>query len=386
MAEITGEGYISNRVNAAGTYYMFLVIDGQKVRKTTGTKDEGEAMAKLAEWKAQVKVGVIQGRNGLRYEDIRDAYLENRRPNNKDTGILGDLNVFFKGMKVSAIGGRLQAFRNWREKMNRVVESKQDTIRKEIALRTTLAKNGRKKELAATEIAKIEADAIEWVERGVKATTNKRLGMLRAMFHFAFKTGKITKADIPYFPMADADNVRQNKYSEQDYQNILKELPAYLHPLVKFLHKTGMRSGQAKAITWDMIDDKQVLTMPGFLTKNKTPYSLPLTDRSGKAYPEFAFLVGQRNRPHGVPVFDITNLRGEWRKACHKLGLGIFDNKTQEYRGANLHDFRRTAVSNMNAKGKSRGAAMSVTGHRTDSMYSRYGIEDLDTKRDALDA
>ena len=32
------------------------------------------------------------------------------------------------------------------------------------------------------------------------------------------------------------------------------------------------------------------------------------------------------------------------------------------------------------------GKAMTVTGHKTNSMYRRYGIEELDSQRDALDA
>jgi len=73
-------------------------------------------------------------------------------------------------------------------------------------------------------------------------------------------------------------------------------------------------------------------------------------------------------------------------KAMNKLKLGMFDPKTRSYRGAQLHDFRRPAASNMNAKGIQEGKAMTVTGHKTNSMYKRYGIEELDSQRDALDA
>src|SRR5437899_3605985 len=75
MAAISGEGYISNKVNQAGTYYMFLVIDGVKQRKSTGTKDEHDAAEKLEQWKVEVKAGVKEETH-LRYEKIRDAYLE----------------------------------------------------------------------------------------------------------------------------------------------------------------------------------------------------------------------------------------------------------------------------------------------------------------------
>ena len=41
---------------------------------------------------------------------------------------------------------------------------------------------------------------------------------------------------------------------------------------------------------------------------------------------------------------------------------------------------RRTAASNMNAKGIQEGKAMSVTGHKTNSMCKRFGIEELDSQ------
>jgi hypothetical protein len=111
-----------------------------------------------------------------------------------------------------------------------------------------------------------------------------------------------------------------------------------------------------------------------------------LKDREGEPYEATAFLVNMKTRPHGEPVFDMTNLREERRLACHKLKLGMFDPKTRSYRGAQFHDFRGTAASNMNAKGVQEGKAMTVTGHKTNSMYKPYGIEELDSQRDALDA
>jgi len=367
-------------------YFMWLTIDGQKQRRATGTDDPDKATEMLAEWRAQAKLGFRKDAR-LRYEEIRDDYLSGG--GKIQESVRRDLDVYFKDIRIGAIGDKLNAFREWRESLDRVVEYKQETLTKEIAFRKMKAMKDRKKALSAIEIAKIENEATEWVEKGVQTTTDKRLVYLRAMFYHAFeKTKKINLGDIPYFPIRGkaADNVRQGKFSEADFSNILAELPKYLHPLVKFLHLTGMRSGQAKAITWDMIDDDNVLRMPGFLTKNGQPYSLALTNRKGEPYEATAFIVNMKTRPHGELVFDTTNLREEWRLACHKLKLGMFDPKTRSYRGAQLHDFRRTAASNMNAKGIQEGKAMNVTGHKTNSMYKRYGIEELDSQRDALDA
>jgi integrase len=327
-----------------------------------------------------------QNDSKLRYEEVRDDYIAGGKklPSN----IRRDLDAYFKAMRVSAIGSRLAAFRSWRESSNEVLEYKAETMQKEIALRTMKSMQGRRKPLSAVESAKIAKDAERWVENGVKATTDKRMVYLRAIFNHAFKkTQKISRADGPHFPILgrSVDNVRQGKFSDEDLERIIRELPQY-QQLIRFLHLTGMRSGQAASMTWDMIGHDNVLRMPGFLTKNGEPYSLVLTDERGIAYRPFEFMVKMRDRRFGEPVFDLTNFRDEWRRICHKLKLGVFDKKTRSYRGAQLHDFRRTAITNMDAKGVSENASMEVTGHKTNSAHKRYKIGGASSQRAALSA
>jgi len=72
--------------------------------------------------------------------------------------------------------------------------------------------------------------------------------------------------------------------------------------------------------------------------------------------------------------------------ACAKLTLGWFDPKTRNYRGAQPHDFRRTAITNFAASGVNEDAAMSVTGHKTTSAHKRYKISGAQVQRTALGA
>lgn len=63
----------------------------------------------------------------------------------------------------------------------------------------------------------------------------------------------------------------------------------------------------------------------------------------------------------GAPIRDI---RAAWKTATEAAGLG----------GRIPHDFRRTAVRNLERAGVPRSVAMKLTGHKTESVYRRYAI------------
>jgi len=48
-----------------------------------------------------------------------------------------------------------------------------------------------------------------------------------------------------------------------------------------------------------------------------------------------------------------------------------------------LHDFRRTAVRNLERAGVARSSAMKMVGHATESIYRRYAIQDETMLREA---
>ena len=73
---------------------------------------------------------------------------------------------------------------------------------------------------------------------------------------------------------------------------------------------------------------------------------------------------------NGKPIRDF---RGAWEAACTAAGCP----------GRILHDFRRTAVRNLERDGVSRSAAMAMVGHKTEAIYRRYAIVDAGALRDA---
>ena len=94
-----------------------------------------------------------------------------------------------------------------------------------------------------------------------------------------------------------------------------------------------------------------------------------------------AILEGQRDRVREIEkttgqiipwVFihqdgtRICDFRGAWAKACRSAGVP----------SRLVHDFRRTAVRNLERAGVPRSAAMKLTGHKTEAVYRRYAITD----------
>jgi len=79
----------------------------------------------------------------------------------------------------------------------------------------------------------------------------------------------------------------------------------------------------------------------------------------------------------GTPVRDF---RGAWKAACIAAGFFRVVNpeapEAQQQKKATklLHDFRRTAVRNLERAAVPRSVAMKLTGHKTESVYRRYAI------------
>ncbi len=76
----------------------------------------------------------------------------------------------------------------------------------------------------------------------------------------------------------------------------------------------------------------------------------------------------------------LKSIRTAWQTTCVKLGLGKWTNPKagiagqRGYTGALIHDFRRMAVKNFSDAGVPENVAMSISDHKTRSVFDRYNI------------
>jgi integrase len=311
-------------------------------------------------------------RNGRRFE-------ESARTNKKEEArdllkrIEGDIA---KGVPVTSITGRLRFEEAATDieadyQINGKRSLRDLKIRIERHLTPFLA--GRRMNSITT--ADVRAYSKQRIDAGAKpATVNRELSALRRMFVLAVKAGKVMVR--PHIPMLAENNVRTGFFERETFEAVRAALPEDVRPIATFAYLTGWRLSEILSLQWRQID-LQVGTVrldPG-TTKNRDGRLFPYRHH----LPELRDLLdAQRRATTAVEtrvgvicpwVFHrrgkrVRTLRGAWTAACETAGCPWMLR----------HDFRRTAVRNLERAGVSRSVAMQLTGHRTEAVYRRYAI------------
>jgi hypothetical protein len=245
------------------------------------------------------------------------------------------------------------------------------------------------------------------------ATINRELALLRRAFNLGLESTPPKVRIVPHFPMLKESNVRRGFLESDQYDRVSEECAkaglwmranfelgfTYGWRLHELTGEQGLRVGQVNFFA------NTIRLHPGE-TKNDDAREVDMTQPvrellrqcvHGKGPNDYVF-----TRENGGPVIDF---RKTWEAVCVRAGVGElvcpdcdeavdgerhcavcgrdWDAGEVRYEGLLFHDLRRTAVRGMIRAGISEKVAMTVSGHRTRSIFDRYHIVSPSDIRDA---
>ncbi|NUP08507.1 MAG: site-specific integrase [Polyangiaceae bacterium] len=240
------------------------------------------------------------------------------------------------------------------------------------------------------EIALEDADRVmEKIPEAASPTTRRHVAqlMVRVMTMAAFPCRYIKVSPIPkgYLPGQGPKKALAHLYPDEDLRLLqCSTIPICYRMLYGFLHREGMRSGEAAALNWADLDLARGAVK---LDENKTDdprmWALsPDVQRALKAWRAIRERVEPRLVAPREPVFiqhngaRINVDRGAERYRTHLRQAGVerlelFESGAAR-RPIRLHDARATFVTVSLANGKTDTWVKDRTGHRSSVMLENY--------------
>lgn len=321
-------------------YWIAYNYRGKEYRESARTDSESQAQKLLKRRIGEVGSGKLVGptEERLRFTEMAEELLIDYQINSRRS--------------VVHVRGSIRHLRNFFG-LDRAVEITTGRIKAYIA--------GRQKEGAAN------------------ASINRELSALRRMFTLAIQEERLR--DAPHVPKLQENNARQGFVDHAAFTGLRANLPEYLRDPITFLYLSGWRVGEMRALEWRDIDlHGRVIRLRPEISKNKDGRLLPLSGELLEII-ERAHLGRRLDSPFvfhrdGEPVGDF---RKAWSNACQAGGLAPML----------VHDLRRSAVRNMIRAGIPDRVAMTLSGHKTRSVFDRYNIvseSDLSAATEKLQA
>lgn len=332
--DLPGSIYLRGKV-----YWIKYYKGGKPYRESARTEDYDTAQTELAKRIAEVAQGKTPNIQlpRVKFDDLSKDFLSDYRINEKKSlkraeASVNHLKAFFAGMRVIEIS--TSKIRDYVEK-------------------------------------RLEDEA-------AKATINRELSALKRMLNLGAQCTPPKVDRVPHIPMLKENNIRKGFFEHSDFTTLRDNLPDHLKPVVTFGYVTGWRISEILGLEWSQVDLKNGIVRldPGD-TKNEDARTVYLDEELVQEFDR----LSQRRKQLGTAlphVFlnkkgtdRIDGFRKAWFSACAAAEIGP----------RKFHDFRRTAVRNMVRAGIPERVAMTISGHKTRSVFDRYNIvNDKDLK------
>jgi len=240
------------------------------------------------------------------------------------------------------------------------------------------------------------------------ATINRELAALKRMFTLGAQATPPKVTRVPHFNMLKETNVRSGFVTDEQYDALANACAAvgmWIRALFETGYTFGWRVSELLTLQVRQVDfSAGAIQLDAGSTKNDEARVAKMTSTvrallaalaSGKKPNERLFTR------EGEPIADF---RHSWARVCCKAGVGKmvcpdcaaeepvevseddrgnwrctrcsqnWKHKKLRYVGLMFHDLRRTAVRNMVRAGIPERVAMSISGHKTRSVFERYNI------------
>lgn len=330
--------YVDKRTGerkTAATWWVQYSVRGKRYRESSGSSNRNIAIKLLKDRLGAAAQGKPVGPNvdRTRFEDLTRMLIEDYQANGRRSlerieGAIKHLRGFFANdLALDITSDRITSYIKWRQD-----------------------------------------------EGGAAATINRELAALRRAFRLAARAGKV--AMRPEITLLRENNRRKGFFEPDQYRSLLDKMPDYLKPVIQVAYITGWRI-KSEILTrqkhhvdlsagWLRLDPGEAKSGEGRnfpLTPELREVIEGVLHRTRNLERETGQIIPWLFHKNGI---RIGSFRKAWATACKKVGLA----------GRIPHDFRRTAVRNLERAGVPRSAAMAMVGHRTESIYRRYAIAD----------
>jgi integrase len=213
-------------------------------------------------------------------------------------------------------------------------------------------------------------------EHAAAATVNRLLTFLIRCYTLAIERKHVVS--MPSIKLLKVNNARTGFFNRPEFDKVLENLPEDLHDYCLFGFLTAWRKGEISSLTWSNVHDGVIRLNAGD-SKNGEGRSIVIAGELVQVIErrKAARLVGGSVLSNlvfhrdGHPVLEF---RKAWATACKKAGFA----------GRLFHDLRRSGVRNLIRSGVPQFVAMSISGHKTVSMFKRYNVTSEDDLREAM--
>ncbi len=172
------------------------------------------------------------------------------------------------------------------------------------------------------------------------------------------------------------DNIRERVLSQQEFERLLECMESPLKEMTLVAFYLPMRQGEIVELSWNKIDlEKNLIRLRGEDTKTGFKRRIPI-------HPKVRSMLDQLPRgirtkrvflKQGRPIRAfVGSCKRQWYNAVKEAGLGDFT----------FHDLRHCAINNLRLAGNDHFTIMTISGHKTTSVFRRYNVVTDDELQD----